>query len=181
MIRLRTTTSIPGSPTFADPYACQILGLVLYPAIGRALGRPTLEQTDESDQSSRLYRDVLLLIEVANGAHDWTDAQVRHVELALTRVRALLVVNVLQTHVPLPEAFWQTNLGVIVSRASWWVLAEDLITISNAAALAFGENNQANRMHISRAINSGVLDWVPEAIPIRLTGNIRRAPKVGGK
>src|SRR4029079_4052391 len=74
----------------------------------------------------------------------------------------LLQANPVQAPTSLPADFWQTSLGVLVSRACWWAWAEDLITISNAAALAFGENTQANRMRISRAIDSGKLDWVPD-------------------
>jgi hypothetical protein len=51
---------------------------------------------------------------------------------------------------------------VIVSRARWWVSSDDLITISNAAALAFGNNTQANRMRITRAVDRGELEWVPD-------------------
>jgi hypothetical protein len=49
-----------------------------------------------------------------------------------------------------------------VKCSDWWVSVDDLITISNAAALAFGENTQANRMRIARAIDHGLLDWVPD-------------------
>jgi hypothetical protein len=51
---------------------------------------------------------------------------------------------------------------VVVSRARWWISIDDLITISNAAALAFGENSQASRMRIARAIDNGQLEWVPD-------------------
>ena len=44
----------------------------------------------------------------------------------------------------------------------WWLSLDDLITISSAAALAFGENTQANRMRIARAIDGGLLTWVPD-------------------
>lgn len=44
----------------------------------------------------------------------------------------------------------------------WWLWTNELITISNAAALAFGENTQANRMRIVHAIDNGLLDWVPD-------------------
>jgi hypothetical protein len=64
--------------------------------------------------------------------------------------------------VSLSEEFWHTKLGVLVARARWWVWADELITISNAAALAFGANSQPNRMRIARAIDSGALDWVPD-------------------
>ncbi len=130
--------------------------------LGRALGTPSTEQTGALDQASPLYRDLLLLIDVANGLYHRTDAQMRQVELTLTRVLTLLLANPLQAPVSLPQDFWQTKLGVLVSRARWWVWADDLITISNAAALAFGENSQPNRMRIARAIDSGALDWVPD-------------------
>jgi hypothetical protein len=44
----------------------------------------------------------------------------------------------------------------------WLHSAEELITISNAAALAFGENTQANRMRIARAMERGLLAWIPD-------------------
>jgi len=56
----------------------------------------------------------------------------------------------LQAPIALSADFWQTKPGVLVSRVRWWVWADDLITISNAAALAFGENSQPNRMRIAR-------------------------------
>ncbi len=61
-----------------------------------------------------------------------------------------------------PDGFWQTDIGILVSRARWWISVDDLITISNAAALAFEENTQANRMRIERAIENGLLEWVPD-------------------
>jgi hypothetical protein len=151
-------------PLFNTTDADQIVDMVRrhHDELGRALGRPPSEQTGASDKSSQLYRDLLLLIEVANGIHQRTDDQVQRVELALARLLSLLLANPLQAHAALPEDFWQTKLGVLVSRARWWVWADELITISNAAALAFGENSQANRMRISRAIDSGALDWVPD-------------------
>jgi len=130
--------------------------------LGRALGTPPTEQPGTLDQSSPLYHDLRLLIDVANGVYHRTDAEIGRVELALTRLHSLLLATPLHAPVSLSEDFWQTRLGVLVSRARWWVWADDLITISNAAALAFGENSQPNRMRISRAIDSGALDWVPD-------------------
>jgi hypothetical protein len=151
-------------PLFNTTDVDQIVDMVRrhHDELGRALGRPPAEQTGTIDQSSPLYRDLLLLIEVANGVHQRTDDQVQRVELALARLLRLLLANPLQAQAGLPEDFWQTKLGVLVSRARWWVWADELITISNAAALAFGENSQASRMRISRAIDSGTLDWVPD-------------------
>ena len=42
-----------------------------------------------------------------------------------------------------------------------------------AAALAFGENTQANRMRISRAMDKGLLDWVPDPSVINPMQNRR--------
>jgi hypothetical protein len=121
------------------------------------------EQTPgEEMQQSPLQRDLKLLVGVANGEHNRTDAMVRRVELALGRVLDLLVGNALGTGTQLPDDFWRTDMGVIISRARWWISIDDLITISNAAALAFGQNSQANRMRISRAIDNGLLEWVPD-------------------
>jgi hypothetical protein len=53
-------------------------------------------------------------------------------------------------------------MGILISRARWWISIDELITMSNAAALAFGENTQANLMRIARAIDRGLLDWVPD-------------------
>jgi hypothetical protein len=130
--------------------------------LGRALGLPPAEPPSAPDEASPLYRDLLLLIEVANGAYHRAEAELRRVELALARVHALLLATPVQAPIVLSEAFWQTKLGVLVARARWWVWADELITISNAAALAFGANNQANRMRIARAIDGGILDWVPD-------------------
>ncbi len=112
-----------------------------------------------------LQEQLSLLVQVANGAlsRGHADQQdVQQVESALNSMLELLLGNPLHTQAPFPADFWQSDLGVLVSRVRWWLWADDLITISNAAALAFGENSQANRMRIVRAIDSGLLDWVPD-------------------
>ena len=114
------------------------------------------------DEQTPLQRDLKLLIAVANGELNRSDAGVRRVELALGRVTDMLLGNALQLNAPIPDDFWATDVGTLVSRVRWWISIDDLITISNAAALAFGENNQANRMRISRAIDNGLLEWVPD-------------------
>jgi hypothetical protein len=114
------------------------------------------------DEQTPLQRDLKLLIAVANGELHRSDAGVRRVELALGRVTDLLLGNALHLNAPIPDDFWATDIGTLVSRVRWWISIDDLITISNAAALAFGENNQANRMRISRAIDNGLLEWVPD-------------------
>lgn len=133
--------------------------------LGKALGEPcTLERREAgpSTEGTPLQRDLKLLIGVANGEYHRSDAMVRRVELALDRVLALLLGNALRTGTRLPEGFWQTEIGTVVSRVRWWISIDDLTTISNAAALAFGQNTQANRMRISRAIDNGLLEWVPD-------------------
>ena len=102
---------------------------------------------------------------VANGEQTRTHARsatLQAVEQALQDLLALLFDNVLGTHVNIPDDFWQSEAGILVSRVRWWLSADDLITISNAAALAFGENTQANRMRIARAMDKGVLLWIPD-------------------
>ncbi len=147
--------------TPADADAIVALFREQYDALGHALGHADDTPADV-DHESALHRDVMRLVGVANGIYDRTDTNVRRVELALERVTALLQSTALQTRVPLPDEFWTTPLGVLVSRARWWVSADDLISISNAAALAFGENTQANRMRITRAVDRGELDSVPD-------------------
>ena len=139
---------------FDEKLAQEITGLLRqrYRELGAALG----------DESEALQRDLALLIGVANGAYQRTDDMVQRVELALTRVLDLLLGNALQSKAIFPDGFWQTDIGILVSRVRWWVSVDDLITISNAAALAFGENTQANRMRIVRAIDNGLLEWVPD-------------------
>lgn len=129
-----------------------------YGKIGAQLG---VESGAVSVEASPLYHDMVLLIEVANGQHMREDAIVAAAEAALGRVLGALRESALGV-TTLSEDFWQSELGVIVSRTRWWVSGEDLITISNAAALAFGENTQATRMRIARAIDSGQLEWVPD-------------------
>jgi hypothetical protein len=145
-------------------------------ALSKALGEPrtrTTLPTPAGDHPTPLERDLKLLVGVANGEHYRTDAMVRRVELALTRILDLLLGNALHTSTTLPEGFWQTNIGIVVSRVRWWISIDDLITISNAAALAFGQNNQANRMRISRAIDNGLLEWVPDPSVINPQQNRR--------
>lgn len=106
--------------------------------------------------------DLRLLIDVANGKYVRTELKVEEAEEALRRVQAVLLSNPLQGKANWPDGFWQTDLGIVMSRSRWWISMEDLITISNAAALAFGENSQANRMRIARAMDNGTLEWVPD-------------------
>ncbi|GCE30417.1 hypothetical protein KDA_59010 [Dictyobacter alpinus] len=106
--------------------------------------------------------DLRLLIQVANGECTRSVEMMHQVESALDRVMQTLTGNALQIHVQLPDAFWKTDTGILLSRTRWWISADDLITISTAAALAFGENTQANRMRIVRAMDKGLLEWVPD-------------------
>jgi hypothetical protein len=153
---------------FGEALIREVTGMVRarYQELGTALGEPsggaTTEKTERTGEDSPLRRDLKLLVSVANGEYMRSDAMVRRVELALTRLTDLLLGSVLRGNASVPESFWQSNIGVVVSRARWWISLDDLITISNAAALAFGENNQANRMRIARAMENGTLDWVPD-------------------
>jgi hypothetical protein len=102
---------------------------------------------------------------VANGEMlraEATEETQRHVEDALKRLVELLFGNVQRTPITIPDDFWSTNTGILLSRVRWWLSPDDLITISNAAALAFGENTQANRMRIARAMEKRLLEWVPD-------------------
>lgn len=134
-------------------------------ALSAALGLASEHQLAKTDESSApLTQDLQLLIAIANGERSRSGASkadVQRVETALLAVQAILFSNVLQTRATIPDAFWQSSIGVLCSRVRWWISADDLITISNAAALAFGENTQPTRMKIVRAIERGQLDWIP--------------------
>ena len=150
---------------FGETFAREVTSLVerRHGELGAALGvQPEQAVQAALDEQTPLRRDLKLLIAVANGELMRTDAAVRRVELALGRVMDLLLGNALGSNTTLPDDFWVTDIGVLVSRVRWWVSIDDLITISNAAALVFGENNQPNRMRISRAIDNGLLEWVPD-------------------
>jgi hypothetical protein len=150
---------------FDDRLAQEIMTRVRqkYLELGAALGEPRMQQDlNQLNEPSALQRDLKLLIGVANGEYPRTDEAVRLVEPALTRLMELLLGNVLQSKATIPADFWQTDLGILISRVRWWISVDDLISISNAAALAFGENTQANRMRIGRAIENGLLEWVPD-------------------
>jgi hypothetical protein len=134
-----------------------------YQALGAALGEPSAERCPgDLDVLSALQGDLQLLIGVANGAYHRTDEMVQRVDLALARLLDVLWGNALHHRSAIPDDFWRTDLGTLVSRARWWISSDDLISISNAAALAFGENTQASRMRIARAIDQGLLDWIPD-------------------
>lgn len=134
-----------------------------YLELGVALGASgEQEDADQADEASSLLCDLKLLTGVANGEYHRTDEMVRQVELALARLLDVLLGNALHSKTVTPDHFWKTDIGVLVSRVRWWISVDDLITISNAAALAFGENTQANRMRIVRAIDNGLLEWVPD-------------------
>jgi hypothetical protein len=134
--------------------------------LSQALGVPSTSAEDEAgSEPSPLQRDLALLIAVANGqqlrAHA-TAATLQEVEAAFRRLVDLLLGNALGTPTTIPADLWQSEIGVLLSRVRWWLSGDDLITISNAAALAFGENTQANRMRIARAMEQGLLEWVPD-------------------
>jgi len=153
---------------FTESLAHEITALVrqqqqrLSGALGESLD--SIVPTNKAAQSP-LKRDLTLLIQVANGEFaraQTSAATMQAVELALQRLLGLLLGNALHTNGSIPDSFWRTDIGVLVSRVRWWISVDDLITISNAAALAFGENSQANRMRITRAIDKGVLNWIPD-------------------
>lgn len=131
-------------------------------ALGTALGRPDPHHHTPDSTAGPLHRDLTRLVAVANGTFERTHTNVRRAELALNRVMDLIRVASPYAGAALPAPFWATPLGVLVSRARWWVSVDELITISNAAALVFGENTQANRMKITRAVERGELEWVPD-------------------
>src|SRR5581483_1819475 len=99
-------------PLFTTADADAILDQVRqqHEELGRALGIAPAERSSVPDETIPLYRDLLLLIEVANGAYHRTDAELRRVELALARVHALLLATPSQAPIVLSEAFWQTKL-----------------------------------------------------------------------
>lgn len=130
--------------------------------LGTALAANGAVENNAPGEPAPLQRDLRLLIGVSNGEYSRSDAMVRRVELALNRVEDLLRGTALGVKAAYPDGFWNTDVGVLISRARWWISIDDLITISNAAALAFGENSQANRMRIARAIDNGQLEWVPD-------------------
>lgn len=153
---------------FSEALKQEIVKLVQqrHQELGLALGKPSVQE-DEGllSADSPLRRDLELLMAVANGEYlrsDATKVTVHRIEQSLTRLVALLFGNVLRTHVNIPDSFWNTDAGILVSRVRWWLSADELITMSNAAALAFGENSQANRMRIARAMDKGLLEWVPD-------------------
>lgn len=152
---------------FNDTLIQEITALVCqrYQELGTALGIAAPETPQCLDERSPLYTDLTLLIQVANGEHyrmNATKGFVQRVEQALKDLLDLLLGNALRSGATPPDSFWRTDIGILVSRVRWWISVDDLITISNAAALAFGENTQANRMRIARAIDQGLLEWVPD-------------------
>ncbi len=150
---------------FDNRLAQEIIMLVRkrYGELGDALGEVCQQEgLNQWNESSPLQQDLKRLIGVANGEYHRTEEAVRHAEQALTRLLDVLWGNALASRVVIPNDFWKTDPGILVSRVRWWISVDDLITISNAAVLAFGENTQATRMRIGRAIDSGFLEWVPD-------------------
>lgn len=131
-----------------------------YQTLGAALGAP--RSADHEHEPGTLQQDLSFLIGVANGVYSRKEELVQQAELALTRLMDVLFGNVLHSKATIPDDFWKTEIGILISRVRWWISVDELITISNAAALAFGENTQANRMRIGRAIDNGLLDWIPD-------------------
>lgn len=150
---------------FNDSIAREITALIhrRYLEFGVMLGESAAhEHTDQMGESSTLQRDLKLLIGIANGEYTRTGELVQQAEQVIRRLTDALLGNALHSRTFIPNDFWKTDIGILVSRVRWWISVDDLITISNAAALAFGENTQANRMRIGRAIENGILEWVPD-------------------
>jgi hypothetical protein len=152
---------------FSEAFVQDIVKLVQqrHGELTLALGMAAQGEEGLLSADSPLRHDLELLMAIANGEYlraDATKVMVHRVEQALKQLVELLFGNALQTHVNIPDTFWNTDAGILVSRVRWWLSADELITISNAAALAFGENSQANRMRIARAMDKGLLEWVPD-------------------
>ncbi len=149
---------------FTDKLTAEILEIVntQYEKFGEALGKHSSTEGSDHFERVSLQEDMTLLIAVANGEITRTNVMVLRVENALKRTINLLLGNSIKENPTFFDGFWDSDIGIVVSRARWWISVDELITITNAAALAFGENTQANRMRISRAIDKGLLDWVPD-------------------
>ncbi|GLV60742.1 hypothetical protein KDH_75610 [Dictyobacter sp. S3.2.2.5] len=148
---------------FDDTLIEEITALIArrHRTLGDALG--ITSRPSSGDEASPLRRDLWLLIGIANGEFRRSDEQtVQQGEQALARVQNLLLDNPLGGRTLLPHNFWQSDIGILLSRVRWWISSDELITISNAAALAFGSNTQANRMRIVRAIDNGLLESFPD-------------------
>ena len=128
-----------------------------------------LNRRQQTLQQPTLSEDLRLLIRIANGEVErlqGTSEETRRflapIEDALQRVLDALLGSAWSSPIVIPPDFWSSAIGVVAARVRWWLSLDDLITISNAASLAFGENTQANRMRIARAIDGGLLTWVPD-------------------
>lgn len=144
---------------FVDAIVSQVYTQQL--KLSQALGLAGLELPESSPLRSHL----LLLVEIANGMKLRSHAspqELHAVEEAIQLVQACLLSCAFPTALHIPEELWSQPIGVLLARARWWLHGEELISISNAAALAFGSNTQSNRMRIIRAINNGLLEWVPD-------------------
>ncbi|MFN8467430.1 MAG: hypothetical protein U0X20_17865 [Caldilineaceae bacterium] len=128
-----------------------------------------LDRRRQTLQQPTLAEDLRLLIRIANGEVErfqGTSEETRRflapIEEALQRILDALLGSAWGGSIVVPPDFWSSDIGVVAARVRWWLSLDDLITISHAAALAFGENTQANRMRIARAIDGGQLTWVPD-------------------
>lgn len=132
-----------------------------------------LDRRQKILQQPTLAEDLRLLIRIANGeveriqgTSEETLRFLAPIEEALQRVLGALLgsawAGASNGPTIIPPDFWSSDIGIVAARVRWWLSLDDLITISSAAALAFGENTQANRMRIARAIDGGLLTWVPD-------------------
>ncbi len=108
--------------------------------------------------SGTLQGDLKLLIGIANGEYVRKATTVRRAELALTRLLAYMR----SADAMRAADFWQTEPGILISRVRWWISVDDLVTIGNAAALAFGESTPKLRGRIEHAIEQGLLEAFPD-------------------
>lgn len=153
---------------FTDTLITEITTLVTRREVhlAAALGKISTPITEDNVPGNMpLGQHLQLLIKIANGEllrGEASKALIKQVEIANDELIDILLGTPLGTQRSWPPEFWESDIGVLVSRVRWWLSADELITISNAAALAFGENTQANRMKIVRAIDAGLLDWIPD-------------------
>lgn len=115
---------------------------------------------DVSAYQGPVVEEIALLCRVANGDIDRESADeffVGEIMETTQGLAELLYTPPGEYGYRIPSEFWCTDLGQVIIRAQVWCRGDDLLTLSEAAELAFGKNSQKNRMRLKRMVNRGDL------------------------
>lgn len=123
------------------------------------------EQLLQARQQSPIGEQIATLCRIANGeiTRDGNDELAGEVMEMTQSIAETLYSTPLEYSYSIPNEFWRTELGQVIMLAQMWARGDELITISEAAEILYGENTQAARMRVKRMIERGDLTCYVDA------------------